>query len=491
MGNGRKIIDELMDVFRKQVDEIERASTRGLDRLVERGVEELEAFRAQAATKSRPPSPPTSPTRPTPAAPPVPPTPPTAPTPQTPPPVQDADRASRNARSRERLERRAVKAAKRERRAERNARRAFRSAERARRRAEGIRSSRRSRQRNHSSARNEEGSRSPDQIEHDRLVFRARRRANQRIAFLTHLGSYVATLAIVLVTTRSIRVFAIVGLSWGIGVFCHYLWALTAPKLRDRWVEQEVGTRSAYGVKTERRVVETRSRRSLEDLSASIAHEIRNPITAAKSLVQQMGEDPASSDNLEYAETALSELDRVERSISHLLRYARDEEPRISQLELRAVAVAAVEGIMDRATSSGVDLSIEFDRPGAMRGDDEKLRRVVENLISNALEAIAAADIASPQISILGGENLAGDEIWLRVSDNGPGITAEDSERIWSPFYTTREKGTGLGLALSRKTIEAHGGRIELLTDARQGTEFVLSFPKDPNSPSDTNGGDN
>jgi signal transduction histidine kinase len=268
---------------------------------------------------------------------------------------------------------------------------------------------------------------------------------------------------------------------------------MTAPALRDRWVEEEVGALSARGVKSERRQVETRSRRSLEDLSASIAHEIRNPITAAKSLVQQMGEDPASDENLEYAETALSELDRVERSISHLLRYARDEEPRFEILELRSVARLAVDGLRDRAASSGIDLSIDFDRPGEMRGDSEKLRRVVENLVSNAIDAIGSAQTASPRIEILGGENLAGTEIWLRVIDNGSGIAPADRERIWSPFFTTREEGTGLGLALSRKTVEAHGGRIELVTDSspmdsRKGTEFILSFPKDPNAEIESGG---
>jgi signal transduction histidine kinase len=268
---------------------------------------------------------------------------------------------------------------------------------------------------------------------------------------------------------------------------------MTAPALRDRWVEQEVGALSARGVKSERRQVETRSRRSLEDLSASIAHEIRNPITAAKSLVQQMGEDPTSGENLEYAETALSELDRVERSISHLLRYARDEEPRFEVLELRSVAMAAVDGIRDRATSSGIELTIDFDRPGEMRGDAEKLRRVIENLISNAIEAICAAQPASPRIEIMGGENLAGNEIWLRVIDNGSGIAPSDRERIWSPFFTTREEGTGLGLALSRKTVEAHGGDIELVFDSsrsgsRKGTEFILSFPKDANAEIESSG---
>jgi signal transduction histidine kinase len=452
MADGRKIIDELRNVFQKQVDDIERLGARQLDRLASRGVEELKEFRDQLNDKTSAPDPPDPPS------------------PQT---------ESRQARADERSERRAAHAAKRELKAFRAARRAKRSAERARRRAQGYR---------RASARGSHGSRpdetelDPAEREHQRLVARARRRVNHRIAFLTHFGSYLATLAIILVASRSIRVVMIVGLSWGIGVFCHYLWAMMAPSLRDRWVEEEVGTRSARGVRTERKQVETRSRRSLEDLSASIAHEIRNPITAAKSLVQQMGEDPASDENLEYAGLALSELDRVERSISHLLRYARDEEPRFEVLELRRVAMSAVDGLRERASSKGVELKIEFDRTGEMRGDPEKLRRVIENLISNGMDATLGVNTASPRVEVLGGENLAGTEIWLRVIDNGPGVDPADRERIWSPFFTTRQEGTGLGLALSRKTIEAHGGSIELLSDQRQGTEFILSFPKDPDA---------
>ena len=470
MGHGRKIIDELRGVFQKQVAEIERASARHLDRLAERGVEELEGLRKQVSGKQVSEKASSSDTH-------------------------EAEPLRRDAHAGTGSERSAAKAEKMERRASRAARRAVkrrasRAEYRARRRAEG---SRRSRRYFGHDDQHDHSQRDPAAREHDRLVARAHRRANQRIAFITHFGSYLATLAIILVATRSPRVVAIVGLGWGIGVFCHYLWAMTAPTLRDRWVEQEVGARSARGVETERRQVETRSRRSLEDLSASIAHEIRNPITAAKSLVQQMGEDPASDENLEYAETALSELDRVERSISHLLRYARDEEPHFEVLELRSVAMAAIDGLRDRAIASGIELKIDFDRPGEMRGDTEKLRRVIENLISNAIDAIGAAAPASPRIEVLGGENLAGTEIWLRVIDNGSGIAESDRERIWSPFFTTRQAGTGLGLALSRKTIEAHGGRIDLVPDSgpsspHRGTEFILSFPKDPNAEIESGG---
>src|SRR5262249_57733345 len=86
-----------------------------------------------------------------------------------------------------------------------------------------------------------------------------------------------------------------------------------------------------------RRALEGRHARSLEELSASIAHEIRNPITAAKSLVQQMEEDPRGAENVEYARVALAELERVERSVSHLLRFARGEETQLAPPRPRPV----------------------------------------------------------------------------------------------------------------------------------------------------------
>ena len=75
------------------------------------------------------------------------------------------------------------------------------------------------------------------------------------------------------------------------------------------------------------------------------------------------------------------------------------------------------------------------------------------------------------------GENLAGTDVWVRIADNARGIDDETRERIFDPFYTSRENGTGLGLALCRKIVDAHGGTIELESAPGEGTEFVLTFP--------------
>jgi signal transduction histidine kinase len=306
-------------------------------------------------------------------------------------------------------------------------------------------------------------------------VYRAaRKRANAKIGFLTHFICYGSVLALILVSSRSFRATFIVALSWGIGIATHYFAAVIAPGLRHRMIEEEVGR----SVSQERRVVETRHERSLEDLSASIAHEIRNPVTAAKSLVQQMGEDPVSSDNIQYANVALEELDRVERSISHLLRYARDEEIRFEPFEMAEVVESTLESVRDRIDLLGVEVELQLDTPGRMRGDAEQIRRVLVNLVGNALDAVEQSDTPVPRLQIMAGENLAGTEVWVRIRDNGSGIQQDVLEKIFNPFFTTKEKGTGLGLALSKKVVEAHGGSMEVQSNSETGTEFVLSFPR-------------
>lgn len=305
----------------------------------------------------------------------------------------------------------------------------------------------------------------------------ARRRANRKLSFISHFVSY-ATVCTFLLFVAGFRPAFIVALSWGIGIVFHYFFALAAPELRQRLIDREVNREVQVSVSRERRSIEERNARQIEQLSASIAHEIRNPITAAKSLVQQMGEDPNSEDSVAYARVALEELDRVERSISHLLRFAREEEIRMREVRLQDVIVSAIETFRDRLERTGIHIGQEIDTEGWMRGDPEKLRRVIINLIGNAIDALEDAKTPDSSIQISAGENLAGTEVWLRVQDNGPGMDAATLEQIFNPFFTSKSSGTGLGLALSKKVVDAHGGLIEANSTVGEGTEFVLTFPK-------------
>jgi signal transduction histidine kinase len=309
----------------------------------------------------------------------------------------------------------------------------------------------------------------------------ARRRADRKVNLLGEFLRYAVISGLLLVFIPWVG--AIVAFFWGIDLAKKYFSVAAAPRLRRRWIEREVNREIEQKLSGERRTLGEAHARSMEELSASIAHEIRNPITAAKSLLQQIGEDPEPKENQSYARVALEELDRVERSISHLLRFAREEEMRVADLRLLDVVESALAVCSDRIARAGVELRREVDAAGALRGDPEQLRRAIVNLVANALDALQEGGTPSPRIDVALGENLAGTEVWVRIRDNGPGLDAEALAKLFRPFQTTKTDGTGLGLALTRKLVEAHGGSIEAHSEPGAGAEFVITLPKQRPAP--------
>jgi signal transduction histidine kinase len=270
----------------------------------------------------------------------------------------------------------------------------------------------------------------------------------------------------------------IVLLLWGLKVSKRVYRLEIEPRLRKRFIEQEVEKQVHASLSQQRLALEGEHARSLEQLSASIAHEIRNPITAAKSLVQQMGETPRAQENVDYARVALEELQRVERSVSHLLRFAREEEGDMVEVRMADVVESTLESFRDRAQRSGIVLEHSIDCDGAMIGNAEQLRRVLINLVGNAIDALDESGSPAPRIHIHMGENLAGSEVWVQIKDNGPGIDRDSLAKMWSPFYTSKANGTGLGLAICKKLVDAHGGTIEVSSEPGAGAGFLLTFPK-------------
>ena len=152
----------------------------------------------------------------------------------------------------------------------------------------------------------------------------------------------------------------------------------------------------------------------------------------------------------------------------------------MGELQMADVVESALETFRDRIEHAGIRIGRSLDCQGAMIGDAEQLRRVAINLVGNALDALEEAATSDPRIDVAVGENLAGSEVWVRVRDNGPGIDPDAREKIFSPLYTSKTDGTGLGLSISRKLVEAHGGTIQLASAQGQGTEFLLTIPKQP-----------
>lgn len=312
--------------------------------------------------------------------------------------------------------------------------------------------------------------------EDERAYRDARRRADLKVDLSRRAVRAALITVPLLIFVPAVGAIALIYFGVGIGRKAFRL--VYEPRLREKFLQEEVSRRVQTRVSSERRHLEGEHHRSLEQLSASIAHEIRNPITAAKSLVQQMGEDPNGPDQVEYARVAVAELERVEKSISHLLRFAREEDAQIGAVLMEDVLESALETFRDRAARGSIEIIRRYDAEGRLEGDSDQLRRVVINLVGNAIDALEEARIERPEIRVSMGENLAGTEVWIRIADNGLGIDESVRDRIFDPFFTSRAQGTGLGLALCRKIVDNHGGGIEVDTATGEGTTFVLTFPK-------------
>ena len=321
----------------------------------------------------------------------------------------------------------------------------------------------------------------------ERALEKAGRRARTKAKFVREVLEYALVVGALSIFLPPVA--WIVGVIWGIGLVGDLVKKVIEPELRERWVRREVERELRRAVPDQRRALQGDHSRRLEELSAEVAHEIRNPITAAKSLVQQMGEDPASQENVDYARIALGELDRVEKSISHLLKFAREEDLLLADIRLADVVASGVAALDDRIQKDGVLVVTRCDGPLPLRGDPGQLRRVVINLVSNAIDAALANPDAEPRVDVEAGANLAGSEVWLRVRDSGTGIDPEQLERIWSPFFTTKEDGTGLGLAVAKKVIDAHDGHVEVRSERGAGSDFLVVLPRRREAPSGSGGG--
>jgi signal transduction histidine kinase len=303
--------------------------------------------------------------------------------------------------------------------------------------------------------------------------------SGRAIGFYAHFIAYSFTCVLVLVTAGGFPAL-LVGLGWGIGLVIHGLFALLVPLLRAARGSVAATRAARLPAPSARSLPAPDRARALEELSAAIAHEIRNPITAAKSLVQQIAEDPGAADSSEHARVAVEELDRVERSIAHLLRFAREEPFEPGPVVVSELIDSALELMRDRAERQGVRLERDLSPLPGLVADAEQLRKVLANLIGNALDAHESRPIADAWIRVSAGQNLAGDELWLRVADNGPGMTPQQREQAFQPFRTHKPGGTGLGLALARKVLQRHGGSIEIAEGKRGGAELLLVLPLAP-----------
>ncbi len=229
---------------------------------------------------------------------------------------------------------------------------------------------------------------------------------------------------------------------------------------------------------TELKVLEARMRQSdrlaaLGTLSAGLAHEIRNPLSAIKTFVQLLPRklsSPAFFDK--FQTTVPRELNRINDLIENLLELARPPKLTFKMTTLGDCLTQVADRYRDKLEEAGI--TFEIHQEGVLPeiwGDQEHLVRAFSNLIINAQQAMVDGGTLIIEAGPLEGG------VMLQFKDTGVGMDQNTKDNIFDPFFTTKDSGTGLGLAMTHKIIEEHGGDIQVESSVGQGTTFTLTLP--------------
>jgi len=219
---------------------------------------------------------------------------------------------------------------------------------------------------------------------------------------------------------------------------------------------------------------------SLGTLAAGVAHEIRNPLTAIKLRLFSLNQSlPAEWANHEDVQVIGSELSRLERIVKGLLDFARPDRPALAEVCASRLLEDVQVLLAPELNQRRIRVVLDATPPLPVRADRQQLQQVLINLVQNAADSIHADGTitlrAARGASRLGGRSQA--TVLLEVADTGPGIPAAAQRRLFDPFFSTKEGGTGLGLAVAARIVENHGGLIQYQTQTNRGTMFQVVLP--------------
>jgi two-component system sensor kinase FixL len=224
---------------------------------------------------------------------------------------------------------------------------------------------------------------------------------------------------------------------------------------------------------------------TIGEMAAGVAHELNQPLTAianyahaCERLLSRPPTDPA--DLREALRQITVQTTRAADILRRLRALARSQRPAHAPASLNTLVTELQELLQTDAVVHGVELTLELapDLPG-VPVDPGQIQQVILNLVRNSLDALAGRDRSGGHITIRTALTAEG-EVQLSVADNGPGVSAEAMQRIFDPFFSTKENGTGLGLAITHTIVRAHGGLMAYRPNVPNGARFDILLPMQP-----------
>lgn len=246
---------------------------------------------------------------------------------------------------------------------------------------------------------------------------------------------------------------------------------LTEMRRAERFSAESARQTAAQLEAIRARLAQTEKLASLGQLAGTLAHEVRNPLAIIRSSVQNLSEalDSGDRENRQACHFVLEEIDRLSHVISSLVGFARPLKLECSVI--RTASLVERTGLLaaPMLRDYSVELRVSDDGdPGEVEADPDLLCQALLGLLANAAEASPPNGVVELQSQRLG------DGIELSVSDHGPGVPADLRDKIFEPFFTTRKDGSGLGLAVAKQIVEAHGGTLAVGDNGRGGARFSV-----------------
>jgi len=221
---------------------------------------------------------------------------------------------------------------------------------------------------------------------------------------------------------------------------------------------------------------------ALGKMAAGVAHEVRNPLSSIKGFATLLGAKfKDGSQEHEAADLLVYEAERLNRSITELLNYARPTTLNKEKINIGDLVASSLKLVSSDAQALGVKISLAID-PNIpdIDIDRDKINQVLLNLYLNGLQAMEVSDLEK-ELKVSVHLNAAEGTVIIKVEDNGKGIPQENIDKVLDPYFTTKPEGTGLGLALAYKIIDEHNGTIQFKSSQGHGTSVSVTFPMQQN----------
>jgi len=211
----------------------------------------------------------------------------------------------------------------------------------------------------------------------------------------------------------------------------------------------------------------------ISQLAASVAHEVRNPMTSVRGFMQLMvDDDNLQSQQRSYIEIALNELDHAQAIINDYLSLARPYTGDLSPINISDEVKKTVELMTSYSNIQNITINTNIQDKLYIKGNKNEMKQVLVNIIKNGIEAMEMG--GNLTVNTYGKHG----EVIIQIIDSGKGMSKKQVKKLGTPFYTTKEKGTGVGLTISFQLIRAMKGKITIESELGQGTTFTLQFPK-------------